>query len=288
LHIGVSIKGGLEMGTGKIFDFLYHDARRVGSLLAQLDDVGLLTAVRRNEGNSIANKGTLEGKAEGGVPFIGKAGGGTSLTRESSKTGQLERTFDPLWQNARNFVHYASENSVSISNARIGQIVTITGKITIVDFDLLKQIMASLMDQSSNDGNRQERRAAQKNQNAGSSKEPPIADIFGLFPYKIQMTVEGAYQAWATVNEEFLVTEASDLVLKYGGTLDGEWTVVGIADALPSYFDGQLVGNLNFENGVEAFGMKLTKAMAPMARVLLGRPSEAYGLTPLVVYRDIG
>jgi hypothetical protein len=282
------------VSVAKIFDFLYHDVRRVGSILAQLDDIGFLTGVRSNEGKSTTTKGSLEGKAEGSIPFLAKASGGTSVGRESSKTGQLERTFDPLWQNARNFVDYASQKSVPISSARIGQIVAITGKITIVDFDFLKkflgnkQIMASLMDQHSNDGNRQERRTAQKNQKSGSSKEPPIPDILGLFPYKIQMTVEGEYQAWATVKEEYLVTEASDLVLKYGGTLDGVWKVVGIADALPSTFDGQLVGNLDFENNIEAFGMKLTKAMAPMARVFLGRPSDAYGLTPLVVYREIG
>jgi hypothetical protein len=277
----------------RVFDFLYHDARRVGSFLAQLDEAGLLTSVTRKEGKTTSNRGAAEAKLEGSLPFLGKAGGGSSVSREAAKSGHLERTFDPLWQNARRFVDYAQENCCPVSDATIGQIVSLTGEITIIDFEFLKKFMAnksimeSLLDQDTQDGNRKERRSNQKSQGSVKSKEPPIAELFGLFPYKVQMTVDGEKLAWATISEDFLVTEASDLVLKYGGALDGKWTVLGILDAIPSIFNGDIVGNMNFEGGIEAFGMKLTKAFAPMARVLLGRPSDAYGITPLVVYREI-
>jgi hypothetical protein len=280
------------MKQQRVLDFLYHDARRVGSLLAQLNEAGLLTSVRKNEGKSATNKAAIDGQIEGSIPLISRAKGGTSLSRDSSRTGQLERTFDPLWQNARRFVEYAETASVEITDSNIGQIVAVTGQITIVDFDFLKNfvankaIMESLLSGDDQSANRQERRASRNNPKS-KANDPPIAELFGLFPYKVQMTVEGTVQTWSTIVEEFLVTEASDLVLKYGGALGGTWTVIGILDAMPSYFDGSLVGDVDFSDGVEAFGMKLTKAMAPMARVLLGRPFDAYGVTPLVVFREI-
>jgi hypothetical protein len=282
------------MATPKVLDFLYHDARRVGSVLAQLDEAGLLTSVKRSESKSATNKVSGQTALEGKIPLVGSASGNASLGREASKTGQLERTFDPLWQNARSFVEYAQGITKDLSEASIGQIVSISGSITIIDFNFLKDFMANksimdslLEDKTSPEGNRQERRSHQKYPKNRSS-DPPISELFGLFPYKIQMTIEADVEAWCTISEEFLVTQASDIVLKYGGALDGNWSVIGILDAVPSVFSGELIGNLDFDDGVEAFGMKLTKAMAPMARVLLGRPFSAYGITPLVVYREIG
>lgn len=280
--------------TKKIFDFLYHDTRRVGSILAQLDEAGLLTSITANEASETTTAVSLEGKAGGKLPFVASAEGGGKVSREASKAGQMEKTFDPLWQNARKFVDFAVGAACPVQNANMGQIVTITGKITVVDFEFLKNFMAnkSIMENLLNrddgdaDGNRQQRRTNKKVRQ-DKKKDPPIAEIFGLFPYKIQLTIDGEVEGWATVAPEFLVTEASDLVLKYGGSLDGEWTVIGILDATPSAFSGDLIGDVSFDEGIEAFGMKLTKAMAPMARVLLGRPFDAYGLTPLVAYREI-
>ena len=275
-----------------MLDFLYHDVRRVGSLLAQLSDAGLLTALRETEGKERGVSIAAEAKAEGKIPMLAKGGAGGSIEGRYSRTGQLERTFDPLWQNARKFVDFAREAARNLNEAQIGQIVSITGAVTIVDFDFLKNFIANkaimeslLADNGEQDGNRQQRRANKQLQKKPA--EPPIADLFGLFPYKIQMTLEGAETVWSTLAEEFLVTEASDLVLKYGRALDGEWTVVGVMDAAPHDFSGDILGDVDFDDGMEAFGMKITNAMAPMARVLLGRPSHAFGLTPLVIYRDI-
>jgi hypothetical protein len=106
--------------------------------MAQLDEAGLLTSVTKNEGKSTTNKAELEGQVEGSV-LVAKAKGSTSLSRDSSRTGHLERTFDPLWQNARKFIEYAEPASVAIADANSGQIVTVTGQITIVDFDFLKR-----------------------------------------------------------------------------------------------------------------------------------------------------
>jgi hypothetical protein len=150
-----------------------------------------------------------------------------------------------------------------------------------------KAIMESMLSGNDENANRHHRRAGRHNPKPSKSAEPPFAELFGLFPYKVQMTMEGTVDTWSTIVDEFLVSEASDLVLKYGGALDGTWTLIGVLDAMPSYFDGNLMGNVDFSDGVEAFGMKVAKAMAPMARVMLGRPSDAYRVTPLVVYRQI-
>lgn len=67
-----------------VYDFLYHDARRIASFLSQFQTYGVAQSIKANEGagRSETTKGGLE--AGGGVPLIasGKAAIDRSVTND--------------------------------------------------------------------------------------------------------------------------------------------------------------------------------------------------------------
>lgn len=84
-----------------------------------------------------------------------------------------------------------------------------------------------------------------------------------------------------------MVGSASDLHLKHGLTIAGTWHLVGILDCLPSITQsdpnavGRLVGDKDNVFS-EALAMMLQEH-----RMMMGRPSECYGVTPLIIMREM-
>lgn len=98
---------------------------------------------------------------------------------------------------------------------------------------------------------------------------------------------------WCSLREDGLVVSASDLTLKHGVTVSGRWNMLGVLDALPEI---DAAGNLTAEAVEAAQGNVLPSASAfgelmlqltPAIRGLLGRPHTAYGMTPVLIFREI-
>ena len=71
----------------------------------------------------------------------------------------------------------------------------------------------------------------------------------------------------------------------HGSEVQGVWNLLGILDALPSPIPPQILVPpspipVNFATSIKNF--------ANMGRTLLGRTPEAYGITPLLVFREVG
>lgn len=116
-----------------------------------------------------------------------------------------------------------------------------------------------------------------------------------MLPHTIQarLIVNRDESVWCSLREEGLVISASDLTLKHGVTVSGQWTMVGVLDALPEAG----ASGAPSEAALAEFGSSAAAGTAPFSelmfhltpaiRGLLGRPFLAYGLTPLVIFRQI-
>lgn len=66
--------------------------------------------------------------------------------------------------------------------------------------------------------------------------------------------------------------------------------MVGILDAEPTSDSAALPAQNELEAGmaifVDGFG-HILETLGPLARQFLGRPADAYGITPLVIYREV-
>ncbi|WP_154674634.1 DUF6414 family protein [Mesorhizobium erdmanii] len=300
-----------------VYDFLYFDTQRVGSFLAQFDPSGHLQEVTQHE--SVA-KGTKRGfsvKLGGGASYAGTGGTGeVSFERGPSEIGSesSDLVYDPLWANARDFLDYLNERNLlhrDIKTARIGQIVLSSGNLAVFDLGvlrgmwdlptvkkaILKGASAPALEPSNASLNRHGKRAAEaakiaKQQSAPSEAELAI-EMLTVLPHTTQAAVsssDGNLSVWFNLAEKNMTISATNLFLKHGLTIAGTWNIVGVLDAMPD--QETIPGMAAIEQMLAGTKLSfLTQSMAgglvPAVRTLLGRPTDSFGVTPLLLFREI-
>lgn len=302
-------KGQDGQTTDSVFDFLYYDARRIGSFLSQFDDMGHIKGVTRSENNQKSTTSSTTAEAEGGVPLIAKAKAnyvGANVT----STGETDTwNYDPFWTNALSFLDFLQKRGNycnDLSVARMGQLALIPGRLFIRDLRLMQKVfglpsVAQQLQPKSRQANRHERRKP-----GAQPVEEDQSTLFGLelmklLPHAIQAEVHSAQGAiWCSLNEADMVVDSSDLFLKHGVNVPGEWNILGIVDALPTRGDGtdsaveayadaenELDGDFGSLTSIATKGLGgLIDGVVPMARLLLGRRDHQYGVTPLLIFRQ--
>ena len=303
--------------SDSVYDFLYHDVRRVGSFLSQFNDAGLLQQITQTEG---AHKSTRRSwKTSAGGNLFGFGGANIGLERGPGQGGYeaSDRVYDPLWTNALALLDFLETRELivrDIGAARIGQFVLVTGRLAILDLKLFRGLwdMPAVRDAikrglpenqpPSNLQNRADRRRAnsarphapEEKSQAEKAMDAGLS-IVGMLPHVVQarmMPREGG-AVWASLTEDGLVVSAADIVLKHGTAVAGEWSALGVLDAMP---DADADGNMTdagrdstlamLATADNPFSQLMFNAM-PHLRPLLGRPFDAYGMTPLLIFREI-
>lgn len=303
----MSKKDGKTSGEGSgqtahkaVFDFLYHDPTRIGSFLAQLNPLGHITGFRSSEsaGSTRSSKNLLG--AKGGVPGVASASMSGEDSEQEQEQESSERSYDPLWTNACVFIDYLEKNHLvhrDLKRARIGQFILVSGELSVLNVSLLKRIWEAPTVRAAAIAQATANITAQlvATPNVVPPPPPPMAqaqataaawvEILPLLPHSVQATVTGKDAAvWTSLSEDNLVGTASDLSLKHGSEIPGGWCLLGILDALPSPIPAQIqiVPTPTLQH------MDATaRNFANVARTLLGRPPGAYGVTPILIYREI-
>ena len=278
-------------GKDSVYDFLYYDADRVASFLGQFDPDGHLTGIQTNARSGGSSKSTAGITASAGVPFV--AGGGATGQDESGKAWHrgAEKTFNPLWGNALAFLDYLTERQLIVTDmasAGMGQIIQISGALSIVDTSILKTMIQSpvikkmfQVEESAPSGPRQAKERARQ----GPTPVDTGMAIMEVLPHVIQARMAtGNSVFWSSLLGTGLTVSPGDLLLKHGLHIGGTWNVVGVLDALPD--DITASGPVVSDEDLGAYITALS-AMVPTIRPMLGRQPHAYGITPLLIFREV-
>ncbi|MHC2104098.1 hypothetical protein [Methylobacterium sp. CM6246] len=100
--------------------------------------------------------------------------------------------------------------------------------------------------------------------------------------------------AWATIMPESLVAAAHDLAFKHGALVRGHWRVLGIIDAWPDLRndpteeepDPKTLDELG-ANAIPDGLVRIAANLANISRNLLGRPRTHFGITPILIFREV-
>jgi hypothetical protein len=264
--------------SGSVFDFIYVDHRRIDLYLAQFSEFGSLTKLVRSVRASDA--------AQLGVSAYIARG----ETKRAQETG-IEKHYDPQWIAPLSFLDEIQARGMlkpRITDARIGDLVILSGTLNMVDMRAFQKAFDTMSGTKSTSSgpNRKERRsgtqqtAAMKfDANVGlrllASLDQPIFMLF--------VNEDGKY--WSTMDQAAIVGSSTDLHLKHGVTIAGEWQTVGIVDCLPG---------VNINSPSPRFCGDVTNSFSDNMNVLLrelrlimGRPSDCYGITPLIIMREV-
>ncbi|WP_264593151.1 hypothetical protein [Sphingobium sp. B1D7B] len=295
-------QGGVEPDS--VFDFLYHDSRRIASFLSQFDDNGLLTGL--TQGDTVS-KGAKRSKRVGLGGDVALLGGGKlefEVGPGEVGTQTLERVYDPFWANARFFLDVLVERNMiqrGLATAEIGQFVLVKGWLTVLDLAMFKEAwkLPSLQ-RKIREGAAPKTKGSMTAAQREAVKEQKdnanlMLEMMQIMPHSVHASLltsgeDRTAMVWCTLKEDYLVTPASDLTLAHGDTLPGEWAMVGVLSARPEYttidtdnlqFDDDLPGMMQSVVG------KASKTIAPIVRLALGRPRAAHAITPLLIFREV-
>lgn len=306
-----SAKGQDEQASAFVYDFLYHDSRRVGSFLSQLDQNGLLKEVKQSEHVAKGAKRGFSVNLGGNLPLAGGGNVGMEMTPKEGGGESLERVYDPFWANACELLDALEANGLiarDVSKTHLGGVVLVSGALNMIDLGLLqalwglptvqKKVMEGAQEDEPEPFNRQDRRA--KNKQNRNKSEPVNEDvqlmleILPILPHSLNIVMQGAgASSWASLEPTSMVGSSSDLLLKHGDSIPGVWHMLGILDARPDVgslddaMDDGAAFSLDLLSGTQNFIGQISNALAPMIRLLLGRPVVAYGVTPLLIFRQV-
>lgn len=270
-----------------LVDLLYVDAIRIRSYLSQLQEFGVLDELVRSGEESSGEKRRFSGKA--GISLIEAGGENEFVNEEGSKE---ERRYDVRHTLPLAFLRLLKVHKLlkeNVEEARIGEIITSSGTLSILETTLQHRIYGeeSLRDIFLE---RSEKRFAEEGNEWSKESALVVMKMIEALPSQVHAILATEnYAIWSSLRPESMTTPASELNMKYGVTLDGSWKVLGIKDASPSksperdqknaenlariYQDAKLVGEaINLITGLRGY---------------MGRPYSAYGITPIMIYRDV-
>ncbi|CDH25030.1 DUF6414 family protein [Xenorhabdus bovienii] len=85
-----------SQGTGSLYDFLYLDKERVYSIIAQLNNNGVLKTLKQTNGEKNSDTSELDVPGEASVMLL-KAKGKAKKRLTEELNESLERTHDTTW-----------------------------------------------------------------------------------------------------------------------------------------------------------------------------------------------
>jgi hypothetical protein len=299
-----------DQKRNSVYDFLYHDVRRIASFLAQFETYGVLQQVKAIEAAS-RTESTKSGLTTNLSAAIAKAGIGKDITTGSEERDSAERIYDPFWANARILLNYLAERDMIIRDiieARIGQFVLVTGNLAAFDLSLLKEtwqlpivkdtvFAAAAKDAAKSATLPPPKNKAERAKDRYAKQALPEGmeagfELMKILPHTIQASISGSkWSVWSSLREDSLVMTGSELLLKHGIWIEGAWNMLGILDALPHGGEDQLrlhqAQQMVSGASLGGFLGQVITPLAPAARMMLGRPATSFGMTPLLIFREV-
>lgn len=301
-----SKRAGASSQNLSVLDFLYNDARRVGSFLSQFDPGHLQNLIRTQE--AFEEDSEHSGRNWGiGAPGIVGGKGESAEDVTKGKRNTLQSVFDPYWTNARALLNYLEEHNLlqrDLDNAQLGQFVLATGYLAILDLGMMKEawektsiskgVKQGIID-SWGPGTAvtaaQKLEAKKQRENAEQ-----IFDFLKIMPHAVNATllqsVGRPHMFWCALREEYMATPASEIVMSAGGFVQGDWTMMGVLNARPDNIALNNLGkpvNADLEPGImDSMVGRICTMLAPATRIAIGRPANAHAITPLMIFRAAG
>lgn len=270
-----------SQSTDSLFDYFYYDKERVSALTAQLYPSGVLNSVKQTSSES--ENGLKELKA--GIPLVG---GRTNASEAYSRT--QERIFDSSWSMPLNLLDKLSEIGIlktSLNDAKLGDLVMIKGMMKIFDAQMVHLCMPMVKKLKLNELKNSKSSHAKQLLKEEISELDNAEELVKILPRTthIDFADSCGNESWMSVEPSNLVTNLSDVSLKYGPFIPGEWYILCIVDA---YADDSKLDNPEAPYPSATNDLKQgMEQMVLMMRTVMGRPIGSFGITPLIIFRAV-
>lgn len=261
-----------SQNTDSLYDYFYLDQARICSLISQITSGGIQISFK--ETKSISDKSSQQCSAK--IPFLT-----STLSGEDGISKSNERLYDSSFGHPLELLSILQEKgrlNSDLKKTNLGDLVIINGIMSVFDTKMIADSFPLLKKMINNTNNGSQAKKEREHINNA-------AEIMKIIPTspQIDFTDTEKNSVWMSVNSDNLKINTSDIVLKYGAKIPGTWYVVGIIDAKPdSNIDDNDDLSLN-NNYLKSSFSNLFEAI----RNMFGRPQNAYGITPIIIFRAI-
>ncbi|WP_347454067.1 hypothetical protein [Acinetobacter thermotolerans] len=263
-----------------IFDFFYLDNSKIKSFYAQLNGLGALNTLKNT--SQIGDTRKLE--ATVGMPAVtgGKMGNDHTVNTTS------EHLYDGLPTMPREMINRLDELGYiyrDLTPDNLGALVLLKGYLNITDIEVMKGVIDPTIkfmfnNMETNSGaERAEKKKAQ-------DQMSPLIEFIKNIPFALSCNLfvgnednKSLTEVWMSLAREDMSSTIHDINFKHGDKLAGEWYVLGVLDAIPTSLDTNNI-ILPDNDDMEQF----RKSMSEMMK-MFGRSDEAYGMTPIAIFR---
>lgn len=251
----------------EVYDFMYVDAPRIRSLISQLHDIGVLDGVTETDEAEHGKSSTVSGTMGPKALLSSEAGKGSErITRESQS-----RKYDVQYALPIDLLDML-ENDCLVTDAandfRYGSIARLTGNVYAMDLSILHGswgTIAKMSDEIDQPG-----------------MEDLVDKMLSSMPPSVQVVMgSGSAKVWANLPREHWLVPPANITLSHGTKISGDWTILGVVDALP---ENRASTNVSTPSSQMAEAMD---QIGDALRRLMGRPIDCYGFSPILVYRKV-
>lgn len=261
-----------------LYDFAYLDRGRVDFYFAQLFEDGVLTQTKRTARDS-STETTRMGAS---VKIVSGDHTGADLVERG-----LERLFDPSWLAPVEVLNRLDELQFvhrELNATPIGGLFMIRCEMSVIDIRMLKELWSDIGEMVLHQEVASQNLAPKPKQQAiaaGKRSSETVAKVLKNMPHSVQATfTSNGSMLWSTLRPESMLINPDDLALKHGATIPGSWYLLGVLDAQPGEGRAPIYAR---EGGLDTAMVQMLSAM----RELMGRPSSAYGVTPIGIFRAV-
>jgi GNAT superfamily N-acetyltransferase len=251
-----------EPDSAGISDFLYVDRARISALYAQLFPQGTLTSVK-----TTSQHGYSDDKNVGTDVKVFKA---EAKSVESGSEG-IEHMFDATWSIPLEVLDRLKNRSLvreHLRGAGLGSVIMADCHLRVIDYASMDNLWEPVLRVVSSEG---------------VPIPSGLTEALRAMPRAIHahfLTNEGFL--WSSLSPAGLTIPASDLTLKYGGSVSGVWKLLYILDTWPDAGEPPDVTGWSAGQMIDG----ILSAMHGL-RTLMGRPSGWFGITPLMIFRNV-
>lgn len=265
-----------------IFDFFYLDNLKIKSFYAQLNGLGALNSLKQT--SQITDIRKLEANAA--VPLV--AGG--KMGADHSAQTSSEHQYDGLPTMPREMINRLDELGFIHRELKadiLGNLVLLEGRLGVLDIGVAKELVEPALN-----FHIKTLESDHRSKSLAKDLKSNLKDIIHFYkgiPFGLEakLLVDTGHQnedgiplcdeVWMTLNRDEMVGSPHDLNFKHGEFLSGSWYVLGVLDAHP--FD-----NFTYNSAPNELRDGITQ-LVNMMKQLVGRPDEAFGITPVAIFR---
>lgn len=284
-----------QVEKSSVYDFFYHDSQRIASFLSQFDPQGHLKNTSQSKSVKGSEQSLYGAGSRGGIPGFATLKGDGQKSESQSTDENMTRYYDPFWANALAFLDYLVQHNLlheNLQKAPIGSFFLATGPVKIFNTDLLQKAYQNPHIQN------------ETIKKATGSLDPytgePRSEEEVRFELEFHSHIEPQTHMflqddqrnviWCSLKSDHMLSSYSDLLVKYGSGISGDWSLIGIKDAYSENKEyhslsdtseiDKIIESRTFLHDSDELSYRLHKH--------IGRPDLCIGVSPIIIFRSVG